>query len=265
MQIPVAQRPGGARLRFLRSFSALILREMSTTYGRSPGGYIWAIVEPVAGLALMSVVFSFLVRSPSLGTNFMYFFAGGLLPFALYSSVSTAVTSSIRFSKALLEYPAVSFVDALLARFALNAMTQLLIMFLVLAGIVFAYDLNPILRWPSIFLSIGMALALGFGVGVLNCFLITSYPLWERAWAVLNRPMFILSGIMFIPEDLPWKIRDYMMLNPLMHVTSEMRRGLFATYEAIYVRPIYVFSLALVLSVLGLMLLRRYHKEIVLK
>jgi capsular polysaccharide transport system permease protein len=82
---------------------------------------------------------------------------------------------------------------------------------------------------------------------------------------VLNRPMFILSGVMFIPESLPWQIRDYMLLNPLMHVTSEMRRGLFATYDAIYVRPLYVFSIALVLSVLGLLFLRRYHKDIVLK
>lgn len=126
MQFPAAQRPAGLRFRFLRSFSALILREMTTSYGRSPGGYVWAILEPVAGLVLLSVVFSFIVRTPALGTNFMYFFAGGLLPFALYNSVSTAVSTSIRFSKALLEYPAVNFVDALLARFVLNAMTQLL-------------------------------------------------------------------------------------------------------------------------------------------
>jgi capsular polysaccharide transport system permease protein len=265
MQIPAAQRPAGLRFRFLRSFSALILREMTTSYGRSPGGYVWAILEPVAGLVLLSVVFSFIVRTPALGTNFMYFFAGGLLPFALYNTTSNAVATSIRFSKALLEYPAVNFVDALLARFVLNAMTQLLIMFIVLTGIVVVYDLNPILRWPSIFMAIAMALAMGFGVGVVNCFLITSYPLWERAWAVLNRPMFILAGVMFIPESLPWQIRDYMLLNPLMHMTSEMRRGLFSTYDAIYVRPLYVFSIAIVLSVLGLLFLRRYHKDIVLK
>jgi capsular polysaccharide transport system permease protein len=265
MRIPAAQRPAKLRFRFFRSFSALILREMTTTYGRSPGGYIWAIVEPVAGLALLSIVFSFIVRSPSLGNNFMYFFAGGLLPFGLYMTVSNATAGAVRFSKALLEYPAVSFIDALLARFALNAMTQLLIMLLVFGGIVIGYDLKPIIDWSSIFLALAMALSLGFGVGVMNCYLITSYPLWERSWAVLNRPLFIISGIMFIPENLSAQLRHIMLLNPLMHITCEMRKGLFSTYDAVHVNPTYVFSIALVLSVLGLLFLRRYHKDIVLK
>lgn len=265
MRIPAAQRPAGLRFRFFRSFTALILREMTTTYGRSPGGYAWAILEPVAGLALLSIVFSYIVRTPSLGTNFMYFFAGGLLPFSLYMSVSNATAGAVRFSKALLEYPAVSFIDALLARFVLNAMTQLLVMLLVLSGIIIGYGLNPILHWPSILLSIAMALSLAFGVGVMNCYLITSYPLWERAWAVVNRPLFIISGIMFIPENLSEQLRDILLLNPLMHITSEMRKGLFSIYEGVYVNPLYVFSIALVLSVLGLLFLRRYHKDIVLK
>jgi capsular polysaccharide transport system permease protein len=265
MQIAAAQRPAGQRFRFLRSFSALVLREMTTTYGRSPGGYVWAVLEPLAGLVLLSVVFSFLVRTPSLGNNFMYFFAGGLLPFALYTTLSNTTASAVRFSKALLEYPAVSFIDALAARFVLNAVTQLLIMVLLLAGVVHVYDLAPILRWPAIFLAIAMTMAMGFGVGVMNCYLITRFPLWERAWAVLNRPMFILSGVMFIPEDIPWGLREYLIWNPLMHITSEMRRGLFSTYDAVHVDEIYVFGIAIGLSVLGLLFLRRYHKDILLR
>ncbi|NEX47749.1 ABC transporter permease [Pseudotabrizicola algicola] len=263
--IPPAQRPASLRFRFFRSFSALILREMTTSYGRSPGGYLWAILEPVAGLALLSIVFSYIVRTPSLGNNFMYFFAGGLLPFGLYLTVSNTTAGAVRFSKALLEYPAVSFIDAVLARFVLNAMTYLLIMFLVLTGIIIGYNLNPILNWPSIFLAIAMALSLAFGVGVMNCFLVTSYPLWERAWAVANRPLFIISGILFIPENMTGQLRDILMLNPLIHITSEMRKGLFSTYDAVHVRPLYVFTIALVLTVLGLLFLRRYHKDIVLK
>lgn len=262
---PPAQRPGKLRFRFFRSFTALVLREMTTTYGRSPGGYIWAILEPVAGIVVLSIVFSLIMRTPGLGTNFMYFFAGGLLIFTLYSTTSTAAASSVRFSRALLEYPAVSFIDALLARFLLNAMTQLLIMFIVFTGIILIYDLRPILRWPPIFLALTMTLSLGFGVGVMNCYLTTAYPVWERVWAIMNRPMFFISGVMFIPEALPWRLREYLMWNPLVHLTSEMRKGLFATYDAVYVDPIYVFSIALGLTALGLLLLRRHHKDLVLK
>jgi capsular polysaccharide transport system permease protein len=82
---------------------------------------------------------------------------------------------------------------------------------------------------------------------------------------VLNRPMFILSGVMFIPESLPWQIREYLLWNPVLHCTSEMRKGLFSTYDAVYVSPLYVFGLSIGLSLLGLLFLRRYHKDIVLK
>lgn len=238
---------------------------MTTSYGRSPGGYIWAILEPVGGIAIMTVVFSFIMRIPPLGTNFIYFFASGLLPFGLYMAAQNATATSIRYSLALLEYPAVSFIDAIAARFALNAMTQILVMFLILSGTILIYGMTPVLRWEWIFLSIAMALAMAMGVGLMNCYLISNYPLWERAWAILNRPMFILSCIMFTPEMLPWQIRDWLLWNPLVHVVGAMRKGLFTTYEAKYIDPVYVFSIALGLAVLGLLFLRRYHKDIVLK
>lgn len=264
-EIPAAQRPSGPRFRFFRAFSALVLREMTTSYGRSPGGYLWAVLEPVAGIVMLSIVFSFIVRSPSLGNNFMYFFAGGLLPFSLYMAISNTTAGAVRFSRALLEYPAVTFMDALLARFALNAMTHILIMLLVFSGIIIGYGLTPILDWSSLFLAIAMTMAMGLGVGVMNCYLVTSYPLWERAWAVLTRPLFFISGVMFIPESFSPNLREFLMLNPLLHITSEMRKGLFSTYEAVYVNPTYVFCISLFLSVLGLLFLRRYHKDIVLK
>lgn len=265
MQPPSAQRAGSVYLRFVRSVSALMLREMTTSYGRSPGGYLWAVLEPLAGLVLLSIVFSYITRNPSLGTNFMYFFAGGLLPFTLYLTLSQVVSVSVRFSRGLLEYPAVSFFDAIVARFVLNALTQLLVMVLLFAGIILYNDLNPLLDWAAIFTALAMAMSLAFGVGVVNCYLLTSYPLWERAWAILTRPLFFISGIFFIPEAIPWGLREYLMWNPLVHVTSEMRKGLFGTYEAVHVSPLYVFGLSLGLSVIGLIVLRRYHTEMVLK
>lgn len=261
MKIRPAQRPASLRFRFFRSFSALILREMTTSYGRSPGGYIWAILEPIAGLTLLSLVFAFILRAPPLGTNFFYFFAGGLLPYTLYATTNTNTSTAVRYSRALLEYPAVSFIDALLARFFLNAMTQLLVMFILISGIIFFSGISPVLRWPAIFEAVGMALALGFGVGTINCYLFTLYPLWERVWAILNRPMFILSGVMYIPESMPWQWRDIMMLNPLLHVTSQMRKGMFSTYEAKHVSLTYVFLVSCGLCAIGLLLLLRHHKS----
>jgi len=258
------QRPA-RRWRFFRSVGALMLREMSTTYGRSPGGYLWALIEPIGAIALLSFVFSFVLRSPGLGNNFPLFYATGYLTFQLYISLSGLVAAAIRYSRAFLAYPAVTFTDALVARFVLNAMTNLLVMVIVLGGIVWLYDLNLILRWPAIFGAIGMTLSLAIGVGTMNCFLFTRFPVWQRVWGILNRPMFLISGVFFIPEMVPAQFREWMMLNPVAHGVSEMRRGFYATYDAVYVVPSYPCLVALVLTLFGLLFLLRYHKDIALR
>jgi capsular polysaccharide transport system permease protein len=242
--------------------TALVLREMATTYGRSPGGYLWAILEPIAAISLMSILFSLLLRAPSLGTNFPLFYATGFLPFGLYMVLSTTMAASIRFSRALLTYPAVTFMDALIARFLLNALTQFLVMTIVFVGIIVAYDLKLVLDWTAICLAVAMAMAMGIGVGTLNCYLISSFPLWERLWLILNRPAFLISAILFIPENVPTAYRDWLMLNPLAHVTTMMRKGFYTTYPGSTASPSYVFIIALVLTVFGLVFLLRRHKDI---
>jgi len=238
------------------------MREMATTYGRSPGGYLWAILEPVAAIALMSFVFSLLLRSPSLGTNFPYFYASGYLPFTMYMVISQQIAGAIKYSKPLLAYPAVTCMDALLARMILHVMTQMLVTFIVIGGIIVVFDIAPILNWPAIFNALGMAIALGFGIGTLNCFLISRFDLWQRIWGIITRPLFILSAVLFIPENLPALYRPYLMLNPLAHVTSEFRRGLFSTYDAVYVDSVYVYIIAVVTGLLGLIFLLRYYRDI---
>jgi len=265
MGFPAAQHSGRRRFRAFRAIGALMLREMASTYGRSPGGYVWMILEPAAGLALLSFVFGLMLRSPPLGTNFPYFFAGGLLPFTFYTTISMQISKSLNYSRPFLAYPAVTFLDALLARFLLNALTQMLVMVVVVAGIVLVYDLRPIMDWSAIFLAMAMLFALTISIGVMNCFLFGMFPLWERLWTVVNRPMFVLSGVLHIPENVPMRFRDYYMLNPIAHITSQMRKGFFATYEASYVNPTYVFIISFVLLSLGLLFLLKNHKDIALK
>ena len=107
-----------------------------------------------------------------------------------------------------------------------------------------------------------MALALGLGVGVFNCFVLSKFPLWEKVWGIVNRPLFIISSIFFIPESLPQPFRDYLWYNPLIHVIGEMRKGFYATYDATWVDNMYVYGISMVLMFLGLVFLGRYHREI---
>ncbi|MEM9709170.1 MAG: ABC transporter permease [Pseudomonadota bacterium] len=258
---------GTAPLRFasFRATGALVLREIATSFGRSPGGYIWAVLEPVAVIGLLSLVFSAALNAPSLGRSFALFYASGFLPFLLFMDVVNKLTTALFFSRPLLEFPAVTFADALLGRFILNVVTHLLVGMIVFSAIFALFETATILRPASIALAYGMAASFAFGLGVFNCLMHTTFPVWMRLWQIGARPLFIISGIFFIYEDVPFKFREYLWWNPLLHITSELRRGIYVTYEPNWVSPAFVFSLSLVLSVIGFLFLRRYQSELLLK
>jgi len=246
----------------LRSISALMLREMATTYGRSPGGYIWAVLEPVGAIAILSLAFSLLLRSPSLGTNFLLFYATGYLPFSLYISLSVKISQAIRFSRPLLAYPSVTYTDAIIARLLLTLLTQVMVFYIIMTGIHLVYDVRTVLDLPAILLAFSMATALGLGVGVMNCFLMSIMPVWENIWQIVNRPLFLLSMVLYIYEDMPSYVQKYLWYNPVGHMTGVMRTGFYPTYDATYVSVTYVFGVAAVLITAGLILLGRYHRLI---
>jgi capsular polysaccharide transport system permease protein len=243
-----------------RSVSALILREMVTTYGRSPGGYLWAILEPVAGVALLVSIFALIFRSPPLGTNFAMFYATGIVPYMMYMSVSGKIGQALLFSRQLLMYPSVTFVDALAARFVLDFLTQLLISYIIFLGIVLIYETQTALNFPAIVLAFTMLGALSLGVGTLNSFLTVMFPVWARVWAIMNRPLMLISGVLFTPESVPEPYRTYMLYNPIVHIVGQMRKAFYPYYDAAYVSPTFVFLVSIVLLVFGLLFLLRYHR-----
>ncbi|MFK5996666.1 MAG: ABC transporter permease [Rhodobacterales bacterium] len=250
------------RFAFSRAIMALVLREMSSTYGRSPGGYIWAILEPIAGIAIFALAFGVMGFRPPLGESFGLFFATGFLPLALYMNLTVKVGGAIRYSRALLAYPKVTYIDAIIGRVVLTFLTQLVVFIIIVTGIIWGGDLNLIIDYTRIARAFAMALALGVGVGMVNCFLMSMFPIWQFIWAVLNRPMFIASGVLFLIDGISEDIRNMIMLNPMAHVVSMMRSGLFSSYDAPYVSEVYVYMVAGVLALLGMILLHRYHRVI---
>jgi capsular polysaccharide transport system permease protein len=251
------------RYRMARTIAALMLREMATTHGRSPGGYLWAVAEPVAAVALLSLVFSTAFHAPALGQNFPLFYATGYLPFAFFNDLSNKIAASIRFSKPLLAYPSVTFIDALLARFALGLLTHVMVWYFVFTGILLYHDTRAMLDIPSLLSGILMLAVFALGVGTLNCFLLSAIPAWERAWSIATRPLFIVSGVFFLWEDVPTRVRDLLWFNPLLHGIGAVRKGFYPTYEASYVSPAYVLALGLALFAVGLLLLRKHHRNFV--
>lgn len=245
-----------------RTVVALMLREMATSYGRSAGGYLWAILEPVLGVVLLSVLFSMTLRRPPIGDSFALFYASGFLPFAMFNSLCNKIARSVAFSRPFMAYPCVTFMDTLVARLLLNGLTDIVVMVLVVCGIMAVAGLPIWIDLGRMSVTLLLILLLAAGIGTLNCFLMTSFPVYERVWSIATRPLFLISGVFFTFSALSSQVQDILWYNPLIHIIGLARMSLYPTYNGEYVSVGYVALVGSVTLFFGLMLLVRHFKRL---
>jgi capsular polysaccharide transport system permease protein len=251
------------RFATLRVTAALMLREMGATYGKQPGGYLWTILEPVAGIALLTTIFTAVgFRHPALGTDFAMFYATGLLPFYTFNAIAGKLTGALGSSRSLLAYPRVTIVDVLAAKFALHLLTQLVVVCTVLTGIRLINDTGTQFLAERVVLGFAMAVTLGAGIGTMNCYLVKQFPVYANLWRIVTRPLMLVSGVMFLVERLPAEWQPWFLWNPLVHVVAEVRSGFYHGYDPTFISPVLVFVVALVAGALGLLFLWRYHRDV---
>jgi len=261
--LPMHPRP--LRWRGMRVIGALLLREMSSTYGRTPGGYVWAILQPVAIIVILTIAFTFLLRSPSLGTSFILFYATGFLPLRMFQEVANSVGTAVQFNLPMMAYPRVTFVDVLAARAILAVLTQIMVSAVIFAGVFILDDVRAILDFEYILLAYGMTIFLAIGVGTLNSYLTFSFHLWRNVWGILTRPLLFLSGVFYIYEDLPRAAQDILWYNPIIHITGTLRMGFYASYSPEYISVPYVMVFGAIPLVFGLLLLFSFCKDAIYK
>lgn len=246
----------------LRAISALMIREINSTYGRSPGGYVWAVLQPIGMIALLAFGFSLLIRSPSLGTSFVLFYATGFLTYDIYNQLQLKIYKSISYSRPMLAYPRVTWIDAIFARFLLNTLTLSAVFCIVITGVLMVVDDRTVINLVPILIGVTMAVVVGLGVGTLNCLVIGLFPVWEIIWKIISRPMFIASGVLFILEDMPPFAQSILWWNPLIHATGLVRSGFYPTYEPSYVSIGFGFAFAMICFAIGLLFMRTYHQKV---
>ncbi len=262
---PVAMAPQPSvnrRFATWRTIMALMLREMSTTYGRSPGGYAWVILEPALGILALTAIFSAGFRTPALGNNFAMFYATGLVPFQMYVAIASSTAGAVKNSRSLLAYPGVTFIDTLLARFLLTALTQALLNYIVIAFIRTIYDTRTVVEFGTLMVGYSMVICFGAAVGLLNGFLSMRYELWGRIWSIVTRPLVFVSGVIFLYDSMPQPYRGWLWWNPLVHCIGTIRSGFYIHYDALYASPLYVFIVSAIVGVTGMLFLSRHYRDL---
>jgi capsular polysaccharide transport system permease protein len=214
-----------------RTIGALLLREAKTRFGRSRLGYVWAIVEPISHIAVMSLVYWAVNRQAPVGASVIMFFATGVLPFFLFHKTALHLGAAVRGSQKVLRMPYVSPMDMVVARAILefitwSAVVCILLMTLMMLGLAEAPD-HPEVSLMAALVTFG----LGCGVGLVNATAMTLWTSWVRIYTTLTRPLYIFSAIFFSIDQVPSSLQYWLSWNPVLHAVQWFRSGFRADYE----------------------------------
>jgi capsular polysaccharide transport system permease protein len=234
--------------------AALVIREMSTRFGSKPGGYVWALLDPAAHIAFLSVIFLAISHAPALGTSYPLFFATGYIGFQFYQAMAGYLNSAVNANRALLSYPNVAPIDTIFARYILQLGTTALVGFCVFIPISMTMRTELNIQWPYIIEAAFAASVLALGVGFLNNVLFPRFPLYEKFYDIVTRPMFLISGVFYLPDSLPHPVREVVLINPLVHVIMLFRKGFYPEYRAIGFDGQYLYTIAFSVLFAGLAL-----------
>jgi capsular polysaccharide transport system permease protein len=244
-----------------RVIGALVLREVRATFGTSRLGYLWAILTPTAGVIVLVVVFSTFIKHPPYGSSFALFYATGYLILEFFNKLSASLMTVFSANKALLTYPLIKTTDTLFARFLLICATYILIMVAFFGVLILVEEASvPCHVDQLLFAFLSMAL-FGVGCGLLNALIYARWESWGHVQSVINRPLIFISGIFYMPRQLPSEALEILQWNPILHAVEWFRVGYYQNYDSMVLNRPYLIGVSLVLLVIGLAGERLFRKQ----
>ena len=78
----------------------------------------------------------------------------------------------------------------------------------------------------------------------MNCAMKTKFPLWDLVWNFVSRPLVIISGIIILVETLPRPYSEWLLWNPLVHITGRVREAFYVDYVGSYADLRYPLEIA---------------------
>lgn len=236
----------------VHSVRTLILRETMARFGRQDLGYLWAIIEPLIHVIVLSAIFYYIRMRDTLGMNPVLFVATGLIPLFFYLKTFGVLTSALRQNRPLLNHSRVQPMDIYLARSILEFFTQLLVLFLFVSVIYVAFEEFRFGSVFSIFVNLFGLWIIGIGAGLAVGSLVVYAESLPNIISGFNRVIYITSGVFFTLDRMPAQVAEYAAYNPLLHFVDGVRGNFNPLMGGSRVDIFYAYSWAIAILAFGL-------------
>ncbi len=245
-----------------RVLVALILRDFRHRTVHSRFGVLSLFIPQAIQIVTLGVVLSlFNGGHPPLGNDLFFFYATGVMPFYLFIHVIDHSQNLFQDNISVLQVPVIARLDLVLAM----ALTELLIGFTTIVVTFGAFELlsygppsnNQI---EAVYATLA-AWMFALGLGLISAVMTNIYKPWSNGWIIVQRFLYVASGVFFLPQSMPEWIREPLVWNPLLQCIEWFRSGFFRNYEPPWLDKPYVLAVAFGTTITGLILERALRRR----
>jgi ABC-type polysaccharide/polyol phosphate export permease len=245
-------------LHFRGLIRSLVFRNLTARYKRSILGILWALLNPLLTMLVMSVVFTALFQRQLPG--FPVFLLSGLLAWNFFSQASSqAMTELVRGRTLIGRVNMPKSVFAITA--VITGLINLLISFIPLVVLVFIYR-RPITT-ALLFIPISLFIITTFtlGVGLFMSALAVFFNDMLNIYGILLRLAFYVSGVIHSIEMIPEELQGFFRLIPTYHLIVLIRHPVYDGMLPPLTSILQALAWSFVLLVIGFWVFTRYADE----
>lgn len=201
-------------------------REITSRYTGAAGGAAWALVHPLAQLAIFAVVFGFILRVPESalgGLRFAGFLAIALWPWFMFADGLQRAVASVPANSGLIRKVAFPHELLVLASVGASYAIHLVGWLAVLAALTVWGE--PI-RWTGLALALPLVaaqFAFTVGLGAILAAIHVVLRDVEQVLGLVLMAVFYSSPIVYPLALVPEPYRGWLSLNPLAYMVSRYR------------------------------------------
>jgi len=240
----------------LRVIGALLMREIITRYGRDNLGFLWLFVEPMLFTLFVTALWTATGQAHGSNLPIVAFAVTGYSSVLLWRNCANRCSMAIPPNIGLLYHRNVRVLDLFITRILLEV-AGASISFVVLASLFTSLgwmeppaDMVGVLYGWLLLAWFGASLALVVGA-------LTAYSeVVERLWHPISYILFPLSGAVFMVDWLPSNFQRIVLLLPMVNGVEMLRGGYFGSAVRTHFDVGYLFVACLVMTLLGLALVR---------
>lgn len=239
-----------------RVLRALMLREVITRFGRENLGVLWLIAEPMLFTLGVTVLWSAAGLNHGSNLPIVAFAVTGYSSVLLWRNSVFRCNNAIQQNINLLYHRNVRVLDVFLTRIVLEmsgataSFIILSVFFITIEWMPPPADLFTVIGGWLMLVWFGAALSLLIGAGSAYSEIV------ERIWHPAAYLLFPLSGAAFMVEWLPASVQRVVLLLPMVHGVEMVREGYFGHAVKTHYDVGYMAVVSLVLTLLGLLVLR---------